>query len=84
MLALTRFPYRLLWFDRYPAELYDLRWDAGERSNLVTVQPETAARLGAEAARFVESSDLPDPRDVDPVKLQPEILRALRALGYVG
>ncbi len=83
MLALTQFPYRLLWFDRYPAELYDVRWDAAERSNLAKTQPELAARLSEEAQHFVESHDLPDPRSVDPQKLQPEILNALRALGYV-
>ena len=27
MVALTRWPFKLIWFEKYPAELYDLSWD---------------------------------------------------------
>lgn len=83
MVAWTRHPHRLLWFADHPAELYDLRWDPAERSNLVDVQPEIAAELTREVERFIAAGNLPDPSGVDPSMLAPELVRALRELGYL-
>jgi arylsulfatase A-like enzyme len=53
MRALTRHPLKLLWFEGYPAELYDLRADPGEERDLAGDLPEAVAEMQAalEAAR---------------------------------
>jgi hypothetical protein len=61
MLALTRYPFKLIWFERYPAELYDLSWDARERSDQASIQPEVAARLESELRGFIEESGVLTP-----------------------
>jgi arylsulfatase A-like enzyme len=83
MLALTRFPFKLIWFDRHPAELYDLRWDPNERSNLLGVQPEVAAPLEAAMRELVEEAAMLPPESVVAPDLQPRVLEALRAIGYL-
>jgi hypothetical protein len=45
MATLLRFPFKLVWYRNHSAQLYDLSWDAGERSDLAAVQPELAVRL---------------------------------------
>ena len=85
MVALTRYPLKLIWYENYAAELYDLSWDAGERIDLAAGQPEQARALAAEAERRVRAGDLmrPAPELERPAREVPEALETLRALGYL-
>ena len=81
ILSLVRFPFKLVWFERYRAQLYDLRWDPRELSDIARYQPERVegmvrelsswrdrlAAIGAEAGQAAP----------------PEAIEALRALGYI-
>ena len=81
MAALVRPPYKLVWFERYPMQLYDLRWDGGERSDLAEREPDVVAKLAPELRGFVERARLgraPSGRE-----MPADALEALRALGYV-
>jgi arylsulfatase A-like enzyme len=80
MAALTRYPYRYHWFERYPAELYDLSWDPDERSNQLALQPELASKLAAEMQAAVERLAEPE---YPTAEASPEAIELLRALGYV-
>jgi arylsulfatase A-like enzyme len=82
MVALTRWPFKLIWFDRYPAELYDLSWDPLEKSDLSLLRPEVTNPLIEEAQRRVgeiglvsAAAEVEPPSDAE--------IEALRGLGYV-
>ena len=61
-------------------ELYDLRADPGELSNLVEERPEVAAELAARLESWLAATER---RETSEAELSPERLEALRALGYV-
>jgi arylsulfatase A-like enzyme len=82
MAALIEYPRKYQWFERYPAELYDLGWDAGERFEQAAQQPDTAAGMASRLAGFLTAAGLTGD-DTEPVeRLDAEALEALRALGY--
>ena len=91
MVAVTEYPLKLHWFERYPPELYDLGWDPHERSDLAPQRPEVVARLTAEAAKLAAVAGLtaasPGGLDAGPVDARQEpseeALEALKRLGYV-
>jgi arylsulfatase A-like enzyme len=83
MATVIRFPFKLRWWERYPPELYDLSWDASERSNQAGMHPELVEELTRELAPFLESTGL-DREDASvPETVSDEAVEALRALGYV-
>ena len=81
MAALTRWPFKLIWFENYPAELYDLSWDPLERSDLAELRPETSAPLIEEARRLLDEIGLADASGGFESPSAAE-LEALRGLGY--
>ena len=83
MLALTRYPFKLIWFEHYPSELYDLSWDAGEGSNLASIQGDVAKRLEPELLRFIEENQVLTPVSDQLGELDPEAEALLRKLGYI-
>jgi arylsulfatase A-like enzyme len=80
ILALTRFPFKLIWYARHPPQLYDLSWDPRELSDIAPHQTELVTRLASELARLREGSRLLPPSE--PPEVAPEAAEALRALGY--
>ena len=63
-----------------PVELYDLRTDSGETSNVASRFADVRAEL-VEALREWQAST--ERLELEPVEMTPEGLEALRALGYV-
>ncbi len=63
-------------------ELYDLKADPGETTNLYAARPEVAGPLRARLLALLASDPGRDDRDNPP--LPPELEESLRSLGYVG
>jgi arylsulfatase A-like enzyme len=82
MASLTRYPHKFRWYERYPPELYDLRWDAQERSNQATFQRELVEAFTAEMEAFVGAAGLVNPKNAHPETLSDDAIDALRQLGY--
>ncbi len=64
-------------------ELYDLRHDPGERSNLFAVQPDLARSLRTRLADFERAFTNPH-RPAPDATPDPETLAKLRSLGYIA
>lgn len=86
MRAVVRYPLKLVWYARYPAELYDLEADPGEERDLAAAEPAAVASLLAEMERRKEQHPAPGPGAPGgaPGTLAPEVRERLRALGYLG
>jgi arylsulfatase A-like enzyme len=82
MAALTRWPFKLIWFENYPAELYDLSWDPSERSDLAELRSEVSGPLIEEAQRLVDEIGLAGSAGETETPSAAE-LEALRSLGYL-
>ena len=80
MAALIQYPYKLIWFARYSAELYNLEQDPGEHSDLAGQQPATVERMRAQVAARVKQSGLFIRSATGSVDERAQ--EALRALGY--
>jgi arylsulfatase A-like enzyme len=86
MRALIRYPLKLIWYEDYSAELYDLETDPGQLRDLASERPAEVRELVAELERRV-ARDTPvehtSPR-AEAAAVSEEVLRQLRSLGYVG
>jgi arylsulfatase A-like enzyme len=81
--ALVRYPFKLVWYARYPAQLYDLSSDGNEEHDIAPAKPALAQELTADMLRRVTAVPraAPEPPSLPP---PPEVLDRLRALGYLG
>jgi len=82
MAALTRWPFKLIWFANYPAELYDLSWDPLERSDLASLRPDVRDPMVAEVQQRIEDLGLSEPKAGVETPSDAE-RETLRGLGYV-
>lgn len=84
MRAILQYPLKLVWYARYPAELYDLSTDPHEERDLAAERPSVVAALSAEVARHTGGrAPIGAPAGAD-APLPPDVRDRLRALGYVG
>lgn len=83
--AAVQYPFKLVWYSRYPAELYDLGSDPDERHDVAAVRPDQVAALEATLARE-SGGGVRRPRGASPAAAAPArgVLERLRALGYIG
>ena len=81
MLALTRFPFRLNWYARYPSEFLDLRQPGAGTEAATSQSPEAFAALERQANRFAEHVGLGQATGAQPLPAKNE--DALRSLGYI-
>jgi len=81
MLALTRFPYRLNWYARYPSEFLDLRQPGIATEADPNEKAEAFAALERQAKRFAEHVGLGQATGAHPLPAKNE--EALRSLGYI-
>ncbi len=80
MLALTRYPFRLKWYARYPSELVDLRRRRGDSPGAAAPLAQARAALEAEAQDIALGLGLGDGAPGLPLTEKSE--EALRSLGY--
>jgi arylsulfatase A-like enzyme len=80
MTALIRYPFKYVWYERYPASLFDLSWDPNEKSDQAPYQKELLESLESETKPLREASGVA--RDSGS-GLSKEALDALKRLGYV-
>jgi len=82
ILSIVRFPFKLIRYAEAAPQLYDLRWDVREQSDVSPYHPERVEALDAELALWGQeleaaaAGQLAEPASA-------ETLEALRALGYV-
>ena len=83
MAALTRFPWKWIWFADAPPRLFDLSRDPGELRDASASEPEIARTLGAELERRRAQARARPPRAEEGAGLSEAGVEALRALGYL-
>lgn len=74
-------PWKLVWSSDKPAQLYNLRDDAGEKNNLADAQPEVVTELLALLEEHHQRSSIK--LNVGPMVLDSETEERLKAIGYV-
>lgn len=80
-IALIRYPYKLIWYENHPPELYDLSWDFNERSDQASFRPELVAAFEQELTEVrqrLESEETPAAPAPPPAAIE-----ALRSMGYI-
>ena len=79
--AVIEWPKKLIWYQNYPPQLFDLERDPGETVDLSSREPAVVDSLLA-TVRVAESGQLRDLEAV-PVGIERERAERLRALGYL-
>lgn len=79
--SLTRWPFKFVWYRDHAPLLFDLSWDADERSDLSTQRPDTASALAGELHDRLVGAGIFEAPSPDPA-LSPEGVERLRSLGY--
>ncbi|MGI9432025.1 MAG: sulfatase [Myxococcota bacterium] len=82
MAALTRFPFKWIWFEDGAPQLFDLSQDPGEQADLRASEPEISGTLSRDLERLRMGAPSGPATPSEPA-LSQEGLEALRALGYL-
>ena len=80
MTSLVRYPFHYLWYERYPARLYDLSWDSKEMSDVSRHHPDLVHSLQNEIDAHLQDGTLVG--SPEPTEMSQDVIDALRALGY--
>lgn len=80
MASLTRFPHKLIWYERYPPALFDLRADPAQTVDLSTREPELVAELKRSAESMIAAHGLFAREAQGPA--DPAAEESMRLLGY--
>jgi arylsulfatase A-like enzyme len=80
MASLIRYPWKYVWYERYPASLFDLSWDPAEQSDQTRYRPELVESFEAEMKPLRKASGVLG--DSGP-GLSKEAIETLKQLGYV-
>jgi arylsulfatase A-like enzyme len=83
MLALVHYPFKLIWFQRYPAALYNLAADPEEAADLAAARPDIVATFRPELDALLASAASARP-PAAPAAVPQEVQEQLHALGYLG
>lgn len=81
MRSIIRFPYELIWYERYPPQLFDLSTDPTEQQDLALLMPERVAELAAHLQQVLTAAGR---RAAPTAELDAAQVERLRALGYLG
>jgi arylsulfatase A-like enzyme len=81
MATLIRYPFKYVWYERYPASLFDLSWDAEERSDQMKYRKALVESFESEMKPLLDASGVMGASDS--TDLSKEALDALKQLGYV-
>ncbi|MDH5307869.1 MAG: sulfatase [Myxococcales bacterium] len=82
IISVTRFPFKLIWYETGEPELYDLRWDSRELSDLAQYESDRIAKMLPEIANLRRRTSLA-PSAEKRGEVDPRVLEILRSLGYV-
>jgi arylsulfatase A-like enzyme len=77
LFSLLRSPYKLIESPNHPTQLYDIRWDPDELSDIASHHPETVAELSSELHGFRTRIG-----ELEALPMDAEAAERLRALGY--
>jgi arylsulfatase A-like enzyme len=80
--SLVRFPFKLVSYEQRPAQLFDLRWDPHERSDVAGHEAERTAAMQRELTQW--RGHLQATASPPAAPLEPQSYEALTALGYVN
>jgi hypothetical protein len=78
----ARLPFKLVSYERLPAQLYDLSWDPHERSDIASHEVERTRAMQQELAEWRARWKAPVAPPAAP--LERESFEALSALGYTN
>jgi len=81
MASLIRYPYKMVWYEKYPAALYDLSSDAGEAADLSPTRADVFDSMQADLLARMNGSALFAATGGTPLDAAAE--EKMRALGYV-
>lgn len=84
LIALIRYPYKAIWYERHPLQLFDLGKDPDERVDLARQRPDLLVSFQAEieAIRAARVAPTPTVAASSPPTLPPEVRERMRQLGY--
>ncbi len=80
MRAVIGWPYELLWYERYPPQLFDLRAPLADQPDLAGTEPKLVAELQGHLQEVLTLARQPANR----VEFDAAQLERMRALGYLG
>jgi hypothetical protein len=80
MASLVRYPYKLVWYEKYPGVLYDLSSDPGEAADLSATRADLFDSMLAQLRARMEGSALFAATGTSPLDSAAE--EKMRALGY--
>jgi len=82
MAALIQYPRKYVWFENYPASLYDLSWDSAEISDQARYKKDLLESFEARMRPLREAAGIEVDPEASGAGLSDEAIEALKQLGY--